>query len=49
MGKEREERVRQELRVTELEEEVERQTSHIKSAKCVFPLCPFVLYTCCFC
>ena len=36
MGKEREERVRLELRVTELEEEVETQTSHMTSVKWVW-------------
>ena len=35
MGKEREERVRLELKVTELEEEMETQASHISSAKWV--------------
>ena len=35
MGKEREERVRLELRVTELEEEVDTQASHMTSIKWV--------------
>lgn len=33
VGKEREERVRLELRVTELEEEMETQTTHMTSVK----------------
>lgn len=35
LSKEKEERVRLELRVTELEEEMEAQTMQIKSVKCV--------------
>ena len=35
MGKEREERVRLELKATELEEELETQASHISSVKWV--------------
>ena len=35
MSKEKEDRVRLELRVTELEDEMEMQTSRTKSARCV--------------
>ena len=36
LGKEREERVRLELRITELEEEMETQTNHLTSTKSVY-------------